>query len=84
MMFSWCIGTLTNDISTKLSQISSISSKIQATSKQQTLSEFMKSTSFPKKIDLVYTIIDETDIINNNKKIDSIIYIYIYIYIYMN
>ena len=40
----------------------------------------MKSTSFPKKIDLVYTIIDETDIINNNKKIDSIIYIYIYIY----
>ena len=43
----------------------------------------MKSTSFPKKIDLVYTIIDEIDIINNNNKIDSIkkkIYIYIYIY----
>ena len=43
----------------------------------------MKSTSFPKKIDLVYTIIDEIDIINNNNKIDSILKkkkIYIYIY----
>ena len=38
----------------------------------------MKSTSFPKKIDLVYTIIDEIDIIK--KKIDSIKYKYICIY----
>ena len=71
MMFSWYIGTLTNDISTKLSQISSISSKIQATN-NKLYQNLWNQQVFQKKIDLVYTIIDEIDIINNNNKIDSI------------